>query len=896
MSRETRLSLDGAWSFTTDPHDRGECEAWYDRTSGFGRQVDVPSAWQLYGRDLLDYTGAAWYYRDFELPAGWLEDARRVRLTIGAADYLTRAWLNGQYVGQHEGGYTPFAFDLTDHVNPTGENHLVVRVYDPRDFSEIPHGLQGSAFSRVSGIWQSAALECRPARFIDHVTPRPRLSPDRLDLMVDLSGAGQEAVLVARVLDHAGQEVATQSVASADAQAKLTVEIPSCRRWSPDDPYLYTLQVRLGEGDDADVRELLVGVREIDAIDGRLFLNNQPLVLRGAVDHGYWPSTLYAAPSDEEITRELRLAKEAGINLLRKHGKMEDPRYLELCDRLGMLIWSEVPACGRWTPQARRRFRSDIHAMLRRDSHHPCIVAWTLYHASRGLEDAGDQLQPWLRSLHDEVAALDPSRPICTNAGGSSMRTDLIDEHHRYVLPEDVRAWNASLHGDVPAAGAPRLVSEFSIWGLPAGGEIDAAGAAGGWPGAAYPPQGDESKWPLTAERNFERYKLATVFEDLDNLAKLTQRRMTRGVKGLVEKLRARQAFGGYIGRAFTDTEWDASGWLTYDRLPKMGFDEWASFNGPITVIADVERHNVWCGEEIETTLYVSNHSRNPIKGIVQWGIDGADCDGEVEVDVPAFQNVAAGKLKWTVPNVARAQATKLYLRLVSGGWEVTTNHVEITISPSSAGRVDRRRIAALHVDPQLVERLTAQGFTVEASWSEGLPVLAGSLEDDVQAALTAGANVVFLAEQGAKSNNAGFLSFRELPQPPSWERTASVHYVQWDLFPQLPLNTIMGWEMQDIFPQHVIPMGSYGQGARRVTSNQSEEDPANILAGYFEGWLGQFSASMLLQSVGRGRLLTTTLRLGSTYGKHPIATQLLNRLLTEVHLFETRAAYQLET
>jgi hypothetical protein len=184
----------------------------------------------------------------------------------------------------------------------------------------------------------------------------------------------------------------------------------------------------------------------------------------------------------------------------------------------------------------------------------------------------------------------------------------------------------------------------------------------------------------------------------------------------------------------------------------------------------------------------------------------------------------------------------------------------------------------------------------VEDSWSAGLPILAGSLEDDVQEALNQGANVVFLAEQGARSSNAGFLSMRELPPTGSWERTASVHYIQWDLFPQLPLNTIMGWEMEDCFPQHVIPMGSFGQGARRVTSNQSEEDPANILAGYFEGWLGQFSASMLLQTQGHGHLLTTTLRLGSQYGQHPIATQLLNRLLTEAHLFEPRAAYQLET
>jgi hypothetical protein len=888
---DTRLSLDGPWSFTTDPHDRGECEAWYERTSGFGRQVEVPSAWQLYGRDLLDYTGAAWYYRDFELPDGW--DGRRIRLTIGASDYLTRAWLNGQFVGQHEGGYTPFAFDLTDHVNPRGTNHLVIRVYDPRDFSEIPHGLQGSSFTRVSGIWQGIALESRPHRFIVGVAPRTRLSPDRVEATIELSGPGPAQRLVLRALDHTGTEVAKTETHCAEAGARLTLEIPDCHRWSPDDPYLYELVAELGDTFDLDVFGLNIGVREIDAIDGRLYLNNQPLIIRGAVDFGYWPESLYSAPSTDEITRELRLAKEAGINVLRKHGKIEDPRYLDICDRVGMLIWAEAPSCARWTPHARRRFRHTVDEMLRRDYHRPSIIAWSLYHAGRGLEDAGDQLQPWLRTLHDEIAALDPGRPICTHAGGTSMRTDLLDEHHRPVLPEDARAWYNSLAGEVPPAGAPRLNSEFSLWGLAVS---PVAPEAGGWPGAAYPPQGDESKWPLTAERNFERYKLAAVFEDLDNLAKLTQRRMTRGIRGVIESLRQRQAFGGYVGRAFADTEWDASGWLTYDRQPKMGFDEWATFNGPIVVLAEMPRRNLWCGEEVTCILHISNHSKNALEGVVQWGIDGADCDGELEFSVRPFQNAAIGKITFTAPNFPRAQATRLSLRLMAGGWEVNTNHVELTISPTSAGRVDRRRVAAMHLDAGLIERLTAQGFQVEDSWSAGLPILAGSLEDDVQEALNQGANVVFLAEQGARSSNAGFLSMRELPPTGSWERTASVHYIQWDLFPQLPLNTIMGWEMEDCFPQHVIPMGSFGQGARRVTSNQSEEDPANILAGYFEGWLGQFSASMLLQTQGHGHLLTTTLRLGSQYGQHPIATQLLNRLLTEAHLFEPRAAYQLET
>ncbi|MFP5502151.1 MAG: hypothetical protein ACLGIN_06650, partial [Candidatus Sericytochromatia bacterium] len=478
-------------------------------------------------------------------------------------------------------------------------------------------------------------------------------------------------------------------------------------------------------------------------------------------------------------------------------------------------------------------------------------------------------------------------------AGGASMRTDMLDEHRRYALPEEKREWTTALEGDLPAAGAPRLVSEFGLWGLP--GELP-TGESGWWLDTAWEAHLDPAKLPRTAEVNFERFKLAAVFEDLENLAKLTQRRLTRGVKSLVEELRRLPAFAGYVGRGFTDTEWEASGWLTYAREPKLGFDEWATFNGPIAVLAEFSRRNYWSGEAVEATIYVSNHSKNPLAGAIQWGVDGADCDGELAYEVAAHTTKAVGTIQFEAPRFHKPQAAKLQLRLVAGGWEVNTNTYELTFAPAEAGRVEGVKVAAAHLPQALLDRLSAQGFDVHSSWEPGMTLIAGSLEPDVRRALDQGAHVIFLAEEGNQALNTGFLSFRPLPQGDSWERTASVHYVQWDLFPQLPLNTLMGWEMEDLFPLHVIPLDMYGAGDRRFESNQAEEDPANVLAGYFEGWLGNVAASMLVQPASRGRLLTTTLRLGSQYGGHPIATLLLNRLLTESHLFELRTVYQLET
>jgi signal transduction histidine kinase len=298
------LSLNGTWSFTTDPHERGERDGWYQRTSGFGRQVEVPSAWQLYGRDLLHYTGSAWYYRACEIPAEWA--GRRLRLTVGASDYLTRAWLNGELVGEHAGGYTPFAFDLTDAARPGEANHLVIRVYDPNDYAEIPHGLQGSHFTRVSGIWQGLALEAREPLFIESLQPRTWLNPDRVEAEVTLSAPESGREVRFRLLDHTGETVTQSTATSENGLVRGWLEVAGGRRWSPDDPYLYTLEAAIG----TDVVARQVGLRAVMAVDGRLYLNDQLLVIRGAVDHGYWPETLYAAPSDEDIQRELRLAKE----------------------------------------------------------------------------------------------------------------------------------------------------------------------------------------------------------------------------------------------------------------------------------------------------------------------------------------------------------------------------------------------------------------------------------------------------------------------------------------------------------------------------------------------------------------------------------------------------------
>lgn len=896
MSARLQLSLDGTWSFVTDPRGEGERMRWFERPA-FDRQVSVPSPWQLYGEDLVGYTGMAWYHRTFEVPADWR--SREVVLRFDAVDYEAKVWLNGRLLGTHEGGYTPFEFVISSEWLVEGANHLVLRAYDPADNSEIPHGKQGSWYTRVSGPWQPVTLEARDAVHVRrvHVTPDPRA---KRALVVAAVAARDGAEVRLRLLDPAGREVGAASVAAADGHAAHAFELAEVRLWSPEHPHLYVAEAMVG----ADTVRATFGMRWVERKDGLIHLNGEPLYIRGALDQAFYPETIYRVPGQEAIEHEIRLAKEMGLNLLRKHIKLEDPRYLDACDRLGMLIWEE-PACfAKYTPQARDRFQREIQAMIERDYNHPSIIAWSLYNEEWGLEWRlwrDEDKQRHVEELFDWAKGLDPTRLICDNSGWAHVKTDLNDWHRYFVAPDLVAEWRADLAHCVErpetnfvagrqanAPGVPVLVSEFGVWGLSEVSRItDWYGTRPWWFDAQWAGHTEEFKYPATAERHFERYGLDRVFGSLDELSRACQRRMMRALKPIIEEMRRRPDLAGYVVTEFTDIEWESNGWLDYFRQPKAGFEEFAFFNHPTAVMLELSRHNLWSHEILEGRFWVSNHTPEAYEATIRWSVpDFEELSGEQVVRIRPFASEVVGvPLSFKAPEVRDSSRVSLGFTLEREGRVIARNVEELTFTSGDTVWLDDLGPLFLGGEAvRLAETLTSAGaYLVEAPSTEAL-VLTTTLDAETRAHLEAGGRVLFVAEHGEGAPEKGLLSFRRLPRGESWDRASSIFYLQPGLFPDLPVGGVLGWECEDLFPHHVVPLSNYLQdfGGRGIElpSNQAGVDPSGVLAGYFEGWIGKFGAAILRMPYAQGKLVVTTLRLLEGYGKQPIGTLLLHRLL----------------
>src|SRR5687768_8609540 len=310
----TRLSLDGQWYFSPTEI----------LNNDNGSLISVPSPWQADAR-FRDHIGTAWYQREFEVPTEWIEQNHVVILGFGAVDYFAEVWLNDVKVGEHEGGYLPFELDITKAAH-AGANTLTVRVDDPLEiFSEIPHGKQ-SWYGMLSGIWQSVWVESRAVKHIQRV--KINSSTDSASLNISLSRPfTRDQTLVIEITDPVG----TLAIRAETSSLNYQLPITNPQLWDVESPKLYTVKVALGTGAD-EVTETF-GFRTIERRDGKILLNGRPFYLRGALDQDYYPDLIATPPSQEYIEDEFRKAKELGLNCLRLHIKVADPRYYAAADK-----------------------------------------------------------------------------------------------------------------------------------------------------------------------------------------------------------------------------------------------------------------------------------------------------------------------------------------------------------------------------------------------------------------------------------------------------------------------------------------------------------------------------------------------------------------------------------
>ncbi|WEO77788.1 glycoside hydrolase family 2 TIM barrel-domain containing protein [Cryobacterium sp. SO2] len=448
--------LAGAWGFAFDDAGVGEAARWHTDPR-FERTIQVPFPYESAASGIHDtgFHPTIWYSRRFgaaELAAAGFDPgaprAQRMHLRFGAVDYRARVWVDGSFLGEHEGGQTPFSFDITDVLDPAVAEHtVVVRAEDdpldaaqPRgkqDWRLEPHSIW---YHRTSGIWQPVWLEATGETAVTLLHWTPDLVAGTVTLRVDLNRRPPAGSTLSYALSFEGSPVAEVSHPVSDTTSTTTISLPAQSNgqaaeellWTPETPRLLDATVTLTTADGVvDLVQSYLGLRSAAIGGGRFLLNDRPYYVRAVLQQGYWPASHLASPSPAALRRDVELIKELGFNAARIHQKIEDPRFLYWADRLGLLVWGEAPGAFEFSATAMRRTTSEWTAVLERDLSHPSIVTWVPVNESWGVPHlAHDPAQAaFVRALVQLTRAIDPSRPVISNDGWEHVDSDIVTIH-----------------------------------------------------------------------------------------------------------------------------------------------------------------------------------------------------------------------------------------------------------------------------------------------------------------------------------------------------------------------------------------------------------------------------------------------------------------------------------
>jgi hypothetical protein len=957
MARVQR-SLDGEWEFWVDPQQRLN-----PRTLDLGgdpRQIRVPGPWQAQFEDLRDYSGVAWYRCEFEAPSadefehGLPPDPTFV-LCFGAVDYHTSVWLNGQHIGDHEGGYLPFEFALDEAIQQEGDNELIVRVIDPGSdirqfpdfpFAEIPHGKQ-SWYGPIGGIWQSVRVEVRHTTHLVRLQITPDVAGEAAETRLFLNQPAPEALALRLSLTDPQGQVTQHSVLVPAGATELEVRlsVPNPLLWHTTSPNLYHLQATLHDGaveqDEALAQQRNgdersaggpdlgldsigsnFGMRTIGASeDGHLMLNGRILFLRGALDQDYYPELIYTPFSDAALDDQFAKAKHMGLNCLRTHIKITDPRYYDAADRAGILIWTELPNWESLTEGAKRRARETLTGMVERDWNHPSIIIWTIINESWGVDlSFNPEHRAWLAETYTYLKELDPHRLAVGNSACYSnfhVVTDIEDFHNYYAIPDHYHAWRDWVrsfasrpawtfarayesHGawheflrdpwnprdhelapEVQRRGnEPMVVSEFGNWGLPDVEKLRECYGGEPWWFETGMEWGGGVVYPHGIEQRYRHFHLDKVFPTLSELTAATQRMQYTALKYEIEQMRRYQSIVGYIITEFTDLHWECNGLLDICRNPKAFYDVIGFVNSADAIVPDWERVVFWEGERCEVNLALSHFSGIDLAGSrVEWYLDlDPKINGQFEGLSPKQGTVIpVGTISFEVPTLAiGSMRARLEFRLVdAGGTLVTRNHQELYLFPRTLGTAPRLRLWA----PTLADHLLPLGYELTYNLGEADVAVVETMTDEMRWYLHRGGRVIWLAERPGTETHLGTLGIEARHGRP-WQGdwASNFNWIRQDqMFSNIPTGGTVDFAFADLTPDHVI----VGLNPRDFA--------ADVHSGLFVGWLHHTVALIAERRIDLGRLLVSTFRLSGNLRSNPVARIMFNDMLN--YLAPHRAA-----
>ena len=571
MVRDHWQSLNGTWQFAFDNE-----HLWKHPSDpiGWSAEIEVPFAPESAASGIGDcgFHRACWYQRTIEVAA----QAKRVLLHFGAVDYMARVWVNGEFLVEHEGGHTPFHADITHALRPEGHQTVTVYVEDdpwdlakPRgkqDWQLEPHSIW---YPRTTGIWRSVWLEWVPRTYLQKLRWTPYFDGFEIGFETVVSGDELQDLTVEVVIRHGSVMLANDryKIIGWEAHRKIDLSDPGIDDsrnellWSPERPTLLDAEISLWHnGKKIDQVLSYTALRSVAITRDRLMLNGRPYHLRLVLDQGYWPQTLMTAPSDEALRKDVELAKAMGFNGVRKHQKIEDPRYLYWADKLGLLVWEEMPSAYRFTSLAINRMVREWSEMIERDYSHPCIIVWVPFNESWGVPNltSTQAHRNAVEALYHLTRTLDPTRPVVGNDGWEASATDIIGIHDYESDPERLRARYRessemqemfdrrrpggrilTLDG-YPHRGQPIILTEFG--------------------GICYKKDAhDDAKevWGYSFARSDQEFLAA--------------------YSALLEVVKELPMFSGFCYTQFTDTFQEANGLLHADRTPKLPLEQIAS-------------------------------------------------------------------------------------------------------------------------------------------------------------------------------------------------------------------------------------------------------------------------------------------------------------------------------
>jgi beta-galactosidase/beta-glucuronidase len=567
LRRHSWYSLNGDWDFAIDANARWSIPAEVE----WQRRIRVPFAPETKASGVADtgFYRRCWYRRRVAIEP--IPGGQRLFLRFGAVDDKAMVWVNGTWVGAHQGGYTPFSFDVTS-LAASAELDVIVRSDDdPADLAK-PRGKQewqlephSIWYPRTSGIWQTVWLELVPATAVRAVTFTPHLARWEIGVGGWIDGVAADSCRLAVSLATRGTLLAadTYTVVAGEVHRRIALSDPGIDDsrnellWSPDSPNLIEVQLDLWgkRGELLDHVVSYTALRSAAVQGDRFVLNNRPYQLRLVLDQGYWPDTGMTAPDDAALRQDVMLTRQMGFNGVRKHQKIEDPRYLYWADHVGLVVWEEMPSAYRFTTGSVDRLIREWSEVVARDYSHPCIVTWVPINESWGVPNLPDNPSErhYVQALYHLTRTLDSTRPVVGNDGWESVATDIIGIHDYDDQPERIaQRYRANevlprlfkrerpggrilvLEGQSHAE-QPLMLTEFG--------------------GIAF--SRDQGTWGYSRCSSPEEF--------------------SRRYCQLLRVVRQLQVFSGFCYTQFADTYQEANGLLFADRTPKIPIEQIAA-------------------------------------------------------------------------------------------------------------------------------------------------------------------------------------------------------------------------------------------------------------------------------------------------------------------------------